>query len=377
VFIAIVATAIYSEREPTLDSAPLPLPNCEFKNGAAVVRQPGDELVGEIGVFHDELFAYLMFDHYRSSAAIRPAETLLTYREESGRPTYRVLLHLSDNLLEAVPFLAALQREGVIPSFDWGWIAESELRKWRQQTTFFASAYNLPVRQALDGMPRSRLAEYMRRFLRFKSVTDPRIRRGMQPLPEPLSSEQAGRLAADIIAVSDFYSVPLDLLLGIGAMENNYMNVKGDIGHAVWKRRAQPGDIVVRRRRGRVLVLNESTGVWQITRETLRYAHALYLKDTRDYSKLPERLRPPRKLDLDHIEPEILTTYAGILVRDLLDHFNGDVAKAVGAYNGGVKNPNAAYEEGVTRVAQYARRMLERAAALNGESVIRYSFIAP
>ena len=378
VFAAVLATVIYNDREQRLDvQPPATLPYCDFDNGSVIVKQPGRELVGAIGTFHDELFAFLMYDHYRSTSAIRPAETLLTYREESGQPTYRVILHFDNNLLATVPFLAALQRDGVISSFDWGWVAQSELHKWRQQTRFFASAYNMPVRSAIEHMPRNRLAEYMRRFLRFKSITDPRVRRGMQPLPEPLSSDQAGRLAADIITVADFYSVPLDLLLGIGAMENNYMNVKGDIGHAVWKRRAQRGDIVLKRRRGRVLVLNESAGIWQITRETLRYAHKLYLKDTRDYSGLPERLRPPRKLDLDNINPEVLTTYAGLLFRALLDHFDGDVSKAVGAYNGGMGNPNAAYEEGVSNVAQYARRILERAASLNGEPVIQSSFIAP
>jgi hypothetical protein len=146
-------------------------------------------------------------------------------------------------------------------------------------------------------------------------------------------------------------------------MENNYMDVPGDLEHTSWKRRAEPGDIVLRKARGRVLVRNNALGVWQITRETLRYGHSLYLKDERDYSVLPDHLRPARQLDFAAIKPGQLTTYAGLLFRDLLDYFHGDTAKAIGAYNGGPANPVETYERGVNRVASYARRVLAHAAA--------------
>jgi hypothetical protein len=54
-----------------------------------------------------------------------------------------------------------------------------------------------------------------------------------------------------------------------------------------------------------------------------------------------------------------------LLLRSLLDHFGGDVEKATGAYNGGVKTPNPAYAAGVKTVAEYARRVLEHATALD------------
>jgi hypothetical protein len=41
------------------------------------------------------------------------------------------------------------------------------------------------------------------------------------------------------------------------------------------------------------------------------------------------------------------------------------VDKAIGAYNGGVRNPNPAYASGVKTVADYARRILEHASALD------------
>ena len=118
------------------------------------------------------------------------------------------------------------------------------------------------------------------------------------------------------------------------------MNVRGDLNNSIWKRRPAPDDIVLERKRGRVRVLNDSAGVWQITRETLRYVHQLYQRDTRDYSKLPEHLRPPKQLQVQEVDPQVLTTYAGLLFRDLLDRFDGDVSLAVGAYNGGPGRPN-------------------------------------
>jgi hypothetical protein len=153
------------------------------------------------------------------------------------------------------------------------------------------------------------------------------------------------------------------------------MNVRGDLQHSVWKRRAAPDDVVLERRRGRVRVLNDSAGVWQITRETLRYAHKLYLRDTRDYANLPEHLRPPEELRLNELDVDVLTTYAGLLLRDLLDRFDGDITLAVGAYNGGPARPNLRYGEHVYRAAAHARRIVEQAAVLNGESVLSRSWL--
>ena len=116
---------------------------------------------------------------------------------------------------------------------------------------------------------------------------------------------------------------------------------RGDLNHAVWKRKAgRHPEAAPEKRFGQPYAI----GVWQITRETLRYAHALYLTDKRDYSQcdysqLPERLRPPQTVELDLTNSHVLTAYAGLLLRDLLDHFNGDVDRAVGAYNGRPHNP--------------------------------------
>jgi hypothetical protein len=113
-----------------------------------------------------------------------------------------------------------------------------------------------------------------------------------------------------------------------------------------------------------VLVSDYSVGAWQITRETLRAAHRLYLRDKRDYSLLPQHLRPSRALDLNTLNGPVLTTYAGLLLRELLDHYHGDVQEAIAAYNGGTVAPNLRYALAVTGIADYARRILEHAPIL-------------
>jgi hypothetical protein len=228
----------------------------------------------------------------------------------------------------------------------------------------------LPTRRKLEDLSPKALSAYLGRFIQFKSATDPRIRLRLEPVPKPLTGEDAQHLAGDILTVAQFFSLPLDFFLGIGAMENNYMNVRGDLEHSIWKRRPAADDVVLERRRGRVRVLNDSAGVWQITRETLRYADSLVKRDTRDYTTLPEHLRPPEHLNVNEVNPKVLTTYAGVLLRDLLDQFGGDVTLAVSAYNGGPARPNLKYGAGVQKAAEHARRVLEQAAVLNGESVV-------
>jgi len=372
------AGGAYYLRPRTLVLSPKTLtPVCCFHDGQVSVTVPGAALVATVAVFDDELYAYFNYDYLRSRRASKPAEVLLTYAGAGDKSRFPIVLHPGDDLMKALPFLAGLVRDGYIPGYEWRFTSLEELKTYRQQTAVFVAAYNLPVRRSLEGLTPAQKQELVRRFVIFKSRTDPRIRKGILPVPPLITGAQAQQLAADIITVADFFWLPLDFFLGIGAMENNYMDVPGDLNHAVWKRRAQPGDIILERRSGRVLVRNSAAGVWQITRETLRYAHKLYLEGKWDYSLLPERLRPPEELKFDQITAGQLTTYAGLLFRDLLDRFGGNVAKAVGAYNGGPGNPNMRYEQGVRLVANYARRTLEQAARLNGEAVTEMSFLAP
>ncbi len=345
---------------------------CNLRVSGVSVTVPHLYLVAEIARYRDEVFSYMMYDYLRGQPLLRHYELLLTVSNKQKSTGYTFLVHMPPDLLTSLPALEEMLRSRMAQEVRWRWVPQRVLDEDRMQTRVFRAAYGYPAQHKLEQMSPQELAQFTRRFIRLKAITDRRIRLGLAPLPDVPSPEQARQLAHDIITVATFYDIPLDMFLGIGAMENNYMDVRGDTDHAIWKRRAEPGDIVLRRTRGRVLVLNYATGVWQITRETLRLAHRLYLKDKRDYSKLPERLRPPRKLDLNDVSTGILTTYAGLLFRYLLDHFKGDVAKAVGAYNGGPGNPNMHYEKGVREAAEYARRLLEQMSAVNEGEVTDY-----
>lgn len=340
-----------------------------------ILTQPRMHLVSQIAEYDNEFLAYLMFNYLRGSAPLSSHEVfLVNARTDAARTdnarkdaaiVYRVQVHLPNDLLGALSILLEAKSANLIGDLRWSFIPQETLEGWRLETSLVQTAYSQPPTQKLEEMSRTELIAYIRRFVRFKSITDPRIRRGIEPIPTPLTSAEARQLAEDIVSVADFFKVPLDFFLGIGAMENNYMNVEGDLQHAVWKRRVQKGDIVLKRTKDRALVVNSALGVWQITRETLRYSHSLYLKDRRDYAQLAEHLRPPKELDFENLKPEVLTTYAGLLFRDLIDRCGGDVHVAVGAYNGGLDKPNLRYAEGVTRIADYARRMIEHAAVLN------------
>ena len=351
------------------------IPTTSVENGILVIRTPGSQLVAELANYEDELFAFLMFDYLRSRPSLAKREFLLTYMLRDRKIMYGLKQVLPNDFISGLPQLYELAGDFPFLTPNWTSVDVRVLRGQRAQTQNFVSAYNFPAYRKVEQLSRKDIVAYSRRFIRFKSSTDPRVRRKIEPVPHALTSDEAQQLAEDIVQVAQFYDLPLDFFLGIGAMENNYMNVRGDLGHTVWKRRAARDDIILRRRGNRVLVLNESSGVWQITRETLRYVHSLYLRDTRDYALLPEHLRPPRSLDIAGLGHRVLTTYAGLLFRDLLDRFQGDVGMAVGAYNGGAGNPNAKYEAGVRTVAEYARKILEQTAVLRGERVVDLQFL--
>ncbi len=351
------------------------MPKSFTENGTLILRIPGGQLVGQLADYEDELFAYLMFDYLRSRPSMAHREFLLTHSLRDGKITYELKQVLPNDLISGVPQLYELTSDFAFLTPLWVSVDNRVLQGQRAQTQNFVSAYNFPTYKKLEQLSEKNVIAYARQFIRFKSGTDPRIRRRIEPVPHALTSDEAQQLAEDIVRIAKFYDLPLDFFLGIGGMENNYMNVKGDLGHAVWKRRAAKDDIILRRRGKRVLVLNESSGVWQITRETIRYVHALYLRDKRDYALLPEHLRPPMNFDVVGLDHRVLTTYAGLLFRDLLDRFQGDAGKAVGAYNGGPGNPNTQYETGVRTIAEYARKVLEQAAALRGQRVVDLQFL--
>ncbi len=347
------------------------LPVVKVEGNALAVQLRTDALLAQAGEYDSELGAYLHFEYLKAHSGLGSSRVLLTVKNADAGPQYEIFLVLDNNLLSDVPFLGRLKAKGYIPDYQLDPVTFEGLARKRLETSVFLGSYNPTTTPRLAELSPSRLIEPLASFLLFKSRTDRRVRENIEPVPTTLSMDQARELAGDILEVVRFYHLPLDVFLGIGAMENNYMNVRGDLDHAVWKRSPQRGDIVLRRSRTRVLVSDYAMGVWQITRETLRRAHALYLKDKRDYSALPPRLRPSKKLSFDLDNSEVLTTYAGLLLSHLLDKTEGDIPKAVGAYNGSLQKPNYQYAAGVEAVALYARDFLERAAHLDGLSIAK------
>jgi hypothetical protein len=320
----------------------------------------------EVADFNDQLEAFLRFEYLRGREARADHDSsrmLLTAVNTKKGPRYKIFVVTDNDLLTAVPRLADLEGRNLIAHYEFQTWSQKEYSYYQQESHSFDVAYDVPTEQKLENINSSKLLPALAQFLIFKSQTDNRVVDKSDSAPQPLTREQATQLASDILDVAHFYDLPLDYFMGVGAMENDYMDVNGDLTHAVWKKRAQRGDIVLRRTRKRVMVSDYAMGTWQITRETLRAAHELYLHDKRDYSQLPARLRPPRELDMNNVSDAVLTTYAGLLLRDLLDHFGGDVEKAIGAYNGGVRTPNPDYASGVKTVADYARRILEHASS--------------
>jgi hypothetical protein len=231
------------------------LPQPVIEAGQMRLLTAGYVVTAELAAYEDELFAFLMFDHLRSDKALDGLQLRLHYDRRRASDRYRLILVGGDDLLHSVASVRSLQYAGTPGELPFTLTPSIVVHELEKQTELFVSAYNLPVRQKLETLPRQAIESYLRRFIRFKSNTDPRIRRRMDPMPQPLSSQEAQRLAGDIITIAEFYSLPLEFLLGIGAMENNYMNVRGDLNHSIWKRKPAPDDVVLERRRGRVRIL--------------------------------------------------------------------------------------------------------------------------
>jgi hypothetical protein len=352
-------------------SLPPCLPIVKFDGNRLAVQLRSDALIAKVGEYNSELEAFLHYEYLKTHAGLGSSRVLLTVKHTEAGPRYQIFFVLDNNLLSDVPYLGQVKAKGYIADYQLRPFTFEGLARMRLETAVFLGSYNPTSTPQLASLSTSQLLVPLANFLVFKSRTDRRVRERIEPVPTALSMGQAKHLAADILDVVHFYNLPLEVFLGIGAMENNYMNVRGDLDHAVWKRRPQRGDIVLKRARGRVLVSDYAMGVWQITRETLRRAHDLYLQDKRDYSVLPPQLQPPKRLSFDLDNSEVLTTYAGLLLRHLLDKSDGDIAKAVGAYNGSLQKPNYQYAAGVEAVALYARDFLERAANLDGLSVAK------
>ncbi len=362
VFTGAVAYYYWPQR-PELPNTSMPQ-SISNVDGQIAICWPGRVFVAKIGEFDHLLSSYLTIDYLRSDNMFRGRQVLLTADGVSGGPPYSIWVHLPDDVLTGVEELADLKNHPLVSVHEESWITGRRFSEKVSNSNRFIQAYNRLDFPELEQVPARELQSYVRQFICFKAHVDPRTWDGTPDPLSPPSPEDADGLAADILEVARFYNLPVDLLLGIGAMENNFLTAPGDLNNAIWKKDVGRDDIVLQRRRHKALVLNSSMGRWQITRQSLRYAHELFLCDTRDYSKLPFALRPTEQLDMNFLSTHVLTTYAALLLQDLLGYFNGDAFLASGAYNGTKLHPNLQYASGVETVASYARRVIGNTARL-------------
>jgi hypothetical protein len=72
-----------------------------------------------VASFRDELFAYLMYQHYRSSKPFASDELLLRYAGKEEAAEYQVLVVLTDDFAGSVSRVAELYADRKIEAFDW------------------------------------------------------------------------------------------------------------------------------------------------------------------------------------------------------------------------------------------------------------------
>src|SRR5688572_13249632 len=58
------------------------------RSGRAAVRFAGSVFITSVATFRDELFAYLMYEHYRSSSPFQGDDLLLYYSASEHDPEY-------------------------------------------------------------------------------------------------------------------------------------------------------------------------------------------------------------------------------------------------------------------------------------------------
>src|SRR6266702_4614429 len=199
-------------------------------------------------VANQQLEAFLRFEYLLGREARAGHDTshmLLTAVNTKKAPHYKIFIVTNNDLLAAISQLADLEGRNLIAHYELETWSEKELSYYQQECHTFDVAYDLPTEQKLETINSSRMLPALAQFLIFKSQTDNRVVDGSQDAPRPLTREQATELASDILDVAHFYDLPLDYFMGVGAMENDYMDVNGDLTHAVWKKRAQRGDIVL------------------------------------------------------------------------------------------------------------------------------------
>ena len=128
-----------------------------------------------------------MYRYLGGTRTFRNSEVLLTFRRSGSALVYAVEALLENDLVASLPLLAKAEVSGLIKQYEWRYVNDDTLGRFRYQTQVFNTAYNLTTRRKIEDMSRAELVSYVRRFVRFKSAVDPRIRRKIEPIPRPLT----------------------------------------------------------------------------------------------------------------------------------------------------------------------------------------------
>jgi hypothetical protein len=283
----------------------------------AMVTFPGKALTAEIGEFTNELQGYAAGT--RLQRYINAHHILLSLRHD-GAVLLRV--QLPNDLLRAVPFIETLRVQREITNSDWAVTDPAVLSRWRDQTEIFKQTYS--------GIE--------------KAQVYPRNR--------------APQSVSDICAVADFYALPLRFFRSVGTATASPASA------AHWSSQLRRSAVILLRAGRAWLTVDRNSVTWQDLQQPLQQAHALYRADERDYTRLAERLRPQTVLR-EELPPGVLLTYAGLLLRDLLDKTGGRESEAWEAYNIPPDDPNVRQDVGVRRASLYAGRLLRHAVDLN------------
>ncbi len=135
-----------------IDIRPPPFPSVHVSpGGKTAIEYPHGTFVTTVATFNDELFAYLMYQHYRLSKDFTGEELLLRYNPGKRERNYEVILVLSSDLIAGIDRAADLNEDHRIELFAWRLVASRTLATYVDETKLFVSAYNLPVKRKNGG----------------------------------------------------------------------------------------------------------------------------------------------------------------------------------------------------------------------------------
>ena len=113
------------------------------------IYMPGRVLVGRLGEYHNPLFAFLMFDHYRAQPELKGLQLLLKNEEAAGGDRYSIWVRLPDDLIRGTYLLAALRDDHLASEVRYQWVTNDEWATDESGTAMLEAAYSKPAPDAL------------------------------------------------------------------------------------------------------------------------------------------------------------------------------------------------------------------------------------